>query len=69
MLVKSIIIVVFQPILTLMGHGELSSRNSELNNLLQYVCAVEANEAFCENYIFSLVGFDPIGLNKVYTTL
>lgn len=59
----------FQPILTLMGHGELSPRNSELNNLFQYVCAVEANAAFCENYLFVMVGFDPIGLNQVYTTL
>lgn len=61
--------VVFQPILTLMGHGELSPRNSELNNLFQYVCAVEANEAFCENYLFLGAGFDPFGFNQVYTTI
>lgn len=52
-----------------MGHGELSPRNSERNNFFQYVCAVEANEAFCENYMFFMAGLDPIGFNKVYIFL
>lgn len=55
----------FQPIVTLLGHGEFTPRNSELDNLLQYICAVEANEVLCENILFVLLGFDPIGLNQV----
>lgn len=56
----------FQPIVTLLGHGEFTPRNSELDNLLQYICAVEANEVLCENILFVLLGFDPIGFNQVY---
>lgn len=56
----------FQPIVTLLGHGELTPRNSVLDNLLQYLCASKANEVICENLLFVLLGFDPIGLNQVY---
>lgn len=55
----------FQLILSLPGHGEILNRNSLISNFLQHACAIKANEELCEELLFLLFGFDPIGFNQV----